>query len=51
MNNLSANIKSEKTQLSKIIQWDFLGPLLKPGLALMKDVLHPLAKSVLILLG
>ena len=55
MNNLSAKIKSEKTQLSKIIQWGFLGrllgPLFKPGLALMKDVLHLLAKSVLILLG
>ena len=28
-----------------------MGPLLKPGLSLMKNILKPLAKSVLILLG
>ena len=28
-----------------------LGPLLKPGLPLMKNVIKPLAKSVLIQLG
>ena len=43
-----------KTQLSKMIQsglgW-FLGPLLKTVLPLMKNVIQPLAKSVLIPLG
>ena len=29
----------------------FLGPLLKPGLPLIKNVIKPLAKSVLIPLG
>ena len=52
-NNLSANIKLSKTQLYKIGQsGGFLGkilrPLLKTGLLLMKHVLKPLAKSVLI---
>ena len=51
-NNLSANIKLSKTQLSKIVQSGrFLGrlldPLLKTGLTLMKNVIKPLAKSVL----
>ena len=55
-NNLSANTKLSKTQLSKIIQpggflGRFLGPLLKTGLPLMKNVLQPLAKSFLIPLG
>ena len=55
-NNLSINIKLSKTQLSKIIQSGgflgrLLGPLLKTGLPLMKNVLQPLAKSVLIPLG
>ena len=54
-NNSSANIKSSKTQLHKIGQSGFLGrllgPLLKTGLPLMKNVLKPLAKSILIPLG
>ena len=55
-NNSSTDIKLSKTQLSKIIQsGGFLGrlldPLLKTGLPLMKNVIKPLAKSVLILLG
>ena len=45
-----------KTQLSKVIQSGgfldrVLGPLLKTGLPLMKSVIQPLAKSVLIPLG
>ena len=52
-NNSSANMKLSKTQLSKIGQPGvFLGrlweSLLKTGLSLMKNVLKPLAKSVLI---
>ena len=51
-NHLSAGIKLSKTQLSKMIQsGGFLGllrPLLKTGLLLMKNVIKPLAKSVLI---
>ena len=55
-NNLSVDIKFSKTQLSKMIQsggflGKLLGPLLKTGLPLMKNVLTPLAKSVLIPLG
>ena len=55
-NNSSANIKLPKTQLSKIEQsGGFLGrllkPLLKTGFPLIKDVLKPLAKSVLVPLG
>ena len=51
-----ANIKSSRTQLSKIIQSDgflgrLLGPLMKVGLSLMKNVLTPSAKNVLIPLG
>ena len=54
--HLSADIKLSKTQLSKMIQsGGFLGrlldPLLKTGLRLMKNVIKPLAKSVLIPLG
>ena len=54
--NTSANIKLSKTQLSKMIQsggflGKLLGPLLKTGLPLMKNVIKPLAKSVLIPLG
>ena len=54
--NLSANIKLSKTQPSKTIQASgflgrLLGPLLKTGLPLMKNVLQPLAKSVLLTLG
>ena len=49
----SIGIKLSKTQLSKMIQsGGFLGrlldPLLKTGLLLMKNVIEPLAKSVLI---
>ena len=55
-NSSSANIKLSKTQLHKIGQSGgflgrLLGPLLKTGLPLMKNVLKPLAKSVLIPLG
>ena len=54
--NTSTDIKLSKTQLSKIVRsGGFLGkllsPLLKTGLPLMKGVIKPLAKSVLILLG
>ena len=52
-NHLSAGIKLSKTQLSKMIQSGgflgrLLGPLLKTGLPLMKSVIKPLAKSVLV---
>ena len=55
-NHLSTDIKLLKTQLSKTIQSGRflgkpLGPLLKTGLRLMKSVIKPLAKSVLIPLG
>ena len=55
-NNSSIDIKSSKTQLSKVIQLGgflsrLLGPSLKTGLSLMKNVIKPLAKSVLIALG
>ena len=55
-NYLSADIKLSKTQLSKMIQsrgflGRLLGPLLKTGLPLIKNVIKPLAKSVLIPLG
>ena len=55
-NHLSADIKLSKTQLSKMIQSGgflgrLLGPLLKTGLPLIKNVIEPLAKSVLIPLG
>ena len=55
-NNSSANIKLSKTQLSKMMQsrgflGRLLGPLLKTGLPLIKNVIKPLAKSVLIPLG
>ena len=55
-NHLSTDIKLSKTQLSKMIQSGgflgrLLGPLLKTGLPLMKSVIKPLAKSVLIPLG
>ena len=55
-NNSSAKIKLSKTQLHKIGQSrGFLGRILRPlqktGLPLMKNVLKPLAKSVLIPLG
>ena len=55
-NHSSANIKLSKTQLSNMIQSGgllgrLLGPLLKTGLPLIKNVIKPLAKSVLIPLG
>ena len=55
-NYLSTDIKLSKTQISKMIQSGgflgrLLGPLLKTGLPLIKNVTKPLAKSVLILLG
>ena len=56
VNNLSTDIKLSKTQLLKMIQSGrflgrLLGPLLKTGLPLIKSVIKPLAKSVLIPLG
>ena len=55
-NGSSANIKLSKTQLHKIGQSGgflgrLLGPLLKTGLPLMKNVLKPLDKTVSVLLG
>ena len=55
-NNSSDDINLSKTQLSKMIQLGgllgrLLGPLLKTGFPLMKNVIKPLAKSVLISLG
>ena len=52
----STDIKLSKTQTSKMIQSGgflgrLLGPLLRTGLPLMKSVIKPLAKSVLVLLG
>ena len=55
-NHLSTDIKLSKTQLTKMIQsGGFLGrllaPLLKTALTLIKNVIKPLAESVLIPLG
>ena len=55
-NHSSTDIKLSKTQLSKMIQSGrflgrLLGPLLKMGLPVIKNVIKPLAKSVLIPLG
>ena len=55
-NGSSANIKLSKTQLHKIGKSGGflgrpLGALLKADLTLMKNLLKPLAKSVLIALG
>ena len=55
-NNSSVDIKFSKSQLSKMIQsggflGKLLGPLLKTGLPLIKNVITPLAKSALIPLG
>ena len=52
----SNDIKLSKTQISKMIQSGgflgrLLGPLLKTGLPLIKNVIKPLAKSVLVPLG
>ena len=54
--NTSTDIKLSKNQLSKMIQSGgflgrLLGPLLKTGLPLMKSVIKPLAKNLLIPLG
>ena len=56
VNYLSTDIKLSKTQLSKKIQSGeflgrLLGPLLKTGLTLIKNVIKPLAKSVSFPLG
>ena len=55
-NNLPTDIKFSKAQLSKMIQsvgflGKLLGPLLRTGLPLIKSVIKPLAKSVLVPLG
>ena len=55
-NDSSASINLSKTQLHKIGESGgflgrLLGPLLKIGLPLIGNVVKPLAKSVLILLG
>ena len=52
-NHKSTDINLSKTQLFNMIQLGgflsrLLGPLLRTGLALMKNVIQPLAKSVLI---
>ena len=52
----STDIKLSETQLSKMIQSGrflgrLLGPLIRTGLPLMKSVIKPLAKSVLVSLG
>ena len=52
-NNMSTDLKLSKTQINKIIQSEgflgkLLGSLLKTGLLLIKNVIKPLAKSVLI---
>ena len=55
-NKSSTDIMLSKTQLSKMIQsggflGKLLGPLLKTRLSVIKNVMKPLAKSVLIPLG
>ena len=55
-NKWSTNIKLSKAQLSKMIQSGgslgmLLGPLLKTEWPLIKNVIQPLAKSILIPLG
>ena len=55
-NNMSTDIKLSNVKISKIIQFrgflsKLLGPLLKTGLPLIKNVIKPLPKSVLIPLG
>ena len=53
-NKSSTDIKLSKTQLSKMIQQggiQLLGPFLKTGLPLMKNVIKALAEIVLIPLG
>ena len=53
---MPTDMKLSKAQISKLIQSGgffrrLLGPLLKTGLPLIKNVIKPLAKSVLIPLG
>ena len=53
---MSTDLKFSKAQINQIIQLGgflsrLLGPLLKAGLPLIKNVIKPLAKSVLIPLG
>ena len=53
---MSTDLKLSTAHISKIIQSGgfigrLLGPLLKTGLPLIKNVIKPLAKSVLIPLG
>ena len=55
-NNMSTDLKLSNVQISKIIQSGgflgrLLGPLLKTGLPLIKNVIKPVTKSVLIPLG
>ena len=55
-NNISTDIKLSKAQISKMIQpggflGKLVGPLLKTGLPLIKNVIKPLAKRVLFPLG
>ena len=54
-NKPSVDIKLSKTQISKInsqeVSWQTSFPLLKTGLPLIKNVIKPLAKGVLIPLG
>ena len=52
-NKLTTDIKLPKTQLSKMIQsggflGGLLGPLLKTGLPLIKNLIEPLVKKALI---
>ena len=50
--NISTDLKLLKAQVSKIIEsGGFLGPFLKSGLPLIKNVIKPLAKRVLIRFG
>ena len=55
-NKSSTDINLSKTELSRMVQSGgfpgrFLGPLIKPGLPLIKNVIKPLGKSVSIPLG
>ena len=55
-NSSSVDIKLSKTQLSKMIQSGgflgrLLGPIVKTGLPLIKNLIKPLGRSVLIPLG
>ena len=50
-NNMSTDLKLSRAQINRIIQSGrflgrLLGPLLKTGLPLIKNVIKPLAKSV-----